>query len=87
MRGRDNDDLIARRGGRRNPNLTVQLSPTSEAAYDWPESAGGEPVLLEAYTFRNIKVIVGLTDLDFDPANPAYHFSNVERVPSQDNSP
>lgn len=46
--------------------------PVHYEAYDWPKEAGGEPVLLEQYTYRNIQLNVGFTDRDFDPANPAY---------------
>ncbi len=30
--------------------------------------------LLESYTYHDIKTNVGLTDADFDPKNPEYHF-------------
>lgn len=46
--------------------------PVHYEAYDWPRESGGKPVLLEQYTYRNIKLNVGFTDRDFDPANPAY---------------
>ena len=48
--------------------------PVRYAAYDWPTSAGGEPQVIEEYTYQNIKVNVGLTDADFDQANPDYAF-------------
>ena len=48
--------------------------PVRYAAYDWPESPGAEPKLLEEYTYYNVKANVGLTDNDFNPANPAYKF-------------
>jgi hypothetical protein len=48
--------------------------PIRYAAWSWPEKPGGEPVLLEAYTYRNIKLNVGLTDKDFDPDNPDYDY-------------
>ena len=48
--------------------------PVKYAAYDWPAEAGGEPLLLEEYTYLDIRLDVGLTDLDFDPANPAYAY-------------
>lgn len=50
--------------------------PIRYAAYSWPEQEGGEPVLEEEYTFTDVKLNVGLTDLDFDPKNPAYNFPN-----------
>jgi hypothetical protein len=48
--------------------------PVRYASWSWPETPGGEPVLEEEYTYRNIKLNVGLTDLDFDPDNPAYNY-------------
>lgn len=48
--------------------------PVRYVAYDWPATPGGEPPLIEEYTYYNIKVNVGLTDLDFDTSNPAYSF-------------
>lgn len=50
--------------------------PVRYAAYDWPSTPGGEPVLMEEYTYVNIDVNVGLTDTDFDPSNPNYHYPN-----------
>ena len=34
----------------------------------------GEPVLEEEYTYTDVRVNVGLTDLEFDPDNPEYDF-------------
>jgi hypothetical protein len=42
--------------------------PVSITSYD----ADGS--LLESYNYRDIKPNVGLTDADFDPTSPAYHF-------------
>ncbi len=50
--------------------------PVRFAAYDWPSSPGGTPQLLEEYTYYNVKVNVGLSDIDFSPENPAYKFPN-----------
>jgi len=50
--------------------------PVRYAAYDWPSTPGGEPVLMEEYTYVNIDVNVGLADTDFDPSNPTYHYPN-----------
>ena len=155
---RNNGDLIARRGGRRSPNMTVQLVPTSPLAmegnrypiteigfqnlakrlievleeeleyndgevkiypnakvdgrkvthfrlthhqrrpnlryhmaevsvddelkipiyyraFDWPLEEGQPPRLLEEYSYKQVKLNVGLTDSDFDLANPEYHFN------------
>ncbi len=48
--------------------------PVRYEAYDWPQEAGGQPVLMEEYTYMNVKVNNGLTDADFDPKNTAYKF-------------
>jgi hypothetical protein len=48
--------------------------PVRYEAYDWPHEAGGEPMLLEEYTYLDLKVNNGFTDFDFDVANPAYQF-------------
>jgi hypothetical protein len=48
--------------------------PVRYAAYNWPEQEGGQGVLIEEYTFRNIQLNVGLTDADFDFHNPHYGF-------------
>jgi hypothetical protein len=56
--------------------------PVYYAAYDWPKEEGGEPLLLEEYSYTRIKLNVGLTDKDFDPANPNYNFSDVEPAPT-----
>ena len=49
--------------------------PIRYEAYDWPQEAGGQPVLLEEYTYMNVKINQGLTDQDFDPKNTAYKFN------------
>ena len=46
--------------------------PVHYEAHDWPKKSDGKPVLLEQYTYRDIKVNVGYTDRDFDPSNPNY---------------
>jgi hypothetical protein len=48
--------------------------PIRFEAYDWPKDAGGQPVLLEEYTYVNIKLNADLTDADFDTRNPKYKF-------------
>lgn len=48
--------------------------PTRYAAYFWPSKPGEPEQLLEAYTYLNIKINVGLTDRDFDSENPNYNF-------------
>jgi hypothetical protein len=48
--------------------------PIRYVSWSWPAKPDGEPVLEEEYTYLNVKVNVGLTDLDFDPDNPHYQF-------------
>jgi hypothetical protein len=48
--------------------------PVRYASYSWPSSPGGEPILEEEYTYRDLKLNVGLTDADFDKDNPEYHY-------------
>ncbi len=46
--------------------------PIRYAAYAWPTVAGEKPPLEESYTYLNIKINNGFTDLDFSADNPAY---------------
>ena len=48
--------------------------PVRYASYDWPSTPGGKPVLMEEYTYINVDLNVGLTDLDFDITNPEYSY-------------
>ena len=51
--------------------------PVRIASYDWP-APGEDPVppqLAERYSYDDLNLDARLTDLDFDPANPAYAFS------------
>jgi len=48
--------------------------PIRYAAYMWPETEGGKPLLLEEYTYVNMKLNVGLKDEDFDDHNKSYGF-------------
>ncbi len=48
--------------------------PIRFEAYDWPKHKGGEPELVEEYTYSDLKTDIGYTDTDFDPANPHYSF-------------
>lgn len=48
--------------------------PLRYEAYDWPSRPGGQMVLVEEYTYANLQLNVGLTERDFDPANPQYNF-------------
>lgn len=48
--------------------------PIRYEAYDWPTEQGGQPQLLEEYTYMNVKLNQGYTDADFDVHNPTYQF-------------
>lgn len=48
--------------------------PIRYAAYGWPDKEGGQPQLLEEYTYLNLKLNVGLGEGEFDPNNPNYKF-------------
>jgi len=48
--------------------------PVRYAAWSWPLEPGGQPQLIEEYTYLNLKLNVGLTDKDFDPDNGNYKF-------------
>jgi hypothetical protein len=50
------------------------MVPVHYEAYDWPKQPGEPPVLLERYTYTDLKLNPGLTDADFDPKNPEYKF-------------
>jgi hypothetical protein len=60
----------------------VRLLPIRYTAYGWPEpssstagaSAMSAAPLLESYTYLDVRTNVGLTESDFDPANPGYQF-------------
>ena len=48
--------------------------PIRYESFDWPRREGESPGLLEIYSYLNLKLNVGLTDLDFDHKNPEYAF-------------
>ena len=48
--------------------------PIRYEAYEWPKEPGGPPMLVEEYTYVNLKLNNGFTDQDFDPKNPNYQF-------------
>ncbi len=48
--------------------------PIRYESYDWPKKEGDEPIMIEAYTYQNLKLNVGLTDKDFDYKNPDYNY-------------
>lgn len=48
--------------------------PIHYEALIWPEEEGGEPQLLERYTYTDIVINPGLSDMDFDITNPDYDY-------------
>ncbi len=48
--------------------------PVRVEQFDWPKAPGGPPVLVEEYTYRDLRLNVGLTDEDFSPQNRKYRF-------------
>lgn len=48
--------------------------PIRYEAYEWPQEQGGQPVLVEEYTYMNLKINNGFTDADFDTHNANYSF-------------
>ena len=48
--------------------------PVRVENWGYPAQPGGKPQLIEEYTYSELKTNVGLTDIDFDRANPAYKF-------------
>jgi outer membrane lipoprotein-sorting protein len=48
--------------------------PIRYESYDWPEKPGGQPILLEEYTYTDVKLNNGFTDMDFSTTNPQYNF-------------
>lgn len=48
--------------------------PVRVENYGFPVAANQNPPLIEEYTYTNIRLNTGLTDADFDQANPKYSF-------------
>ena len=48
--------------------------PIRYVGYLWPKEPGGKPRLDEEYTYLDLKINNGFTDLDFDRENPEYNF-------------
>ncbi len=48
--------------------------PVRFEVYAWPAAAGQPAALAEELNYRNVELNKGLTDQDFDPANPNYTF-------------
>lgn len=48
--------------------------PIRFESYHWPHNDDEDPILLEEYTYHNLKLNVGLTDADFARDHPDYQF-------------
>jgi Protein of unknown function (DUF1571) len=48
--------------------------PVRFEAYDWPDKPGDDPELVEEYAYTDLKLNVGLRDVDFDVSNADYAF-------------
>ena len=48
--------------------------PIRFEAYDWPDRPEAAPELVEEYTYTDLKLNVGLSDIDFDVSNADYAF-------------
>jgi hypothetical protein len=51
-----------------------KLIPVHLSTYDWPPAGQHEPQLIESYTYYDVVLNPGLSDLDFDTKNPEYNF-------------
>ena len=51
--------------------------PIAFRSFIWPDEPGGKPRLLERYYYTDIKINVGLTGADFDPANDSYDYPGL----------
>jgi len=48
--------------------------PTRYESYEWPQDPQGDPVLVEEYTYVDLKFNNGFTDRDFDIRNESYGY-------------
>lgn len=48
--------------------------PVRVENYGWPQQAGGQPLLMEEYTYTQLRTNVGFTDQQFDRRCPDYKF-------------
>ena len=53
--------------------------PVRFEAFLWPYKKNGKPVLVEQYTYVNIKINNGFPDKDFDPQNEKYKFVKASK--------
>ena len=53
--------------------------PIRYDSHDWPPEGEEKPILIEEYTYENLKLNTGLTDRDFDYRNPDYGYTINDR--------
>ena len=58
--------------------------PVRFTTYTWPRATGDRPILVEAYTYTDIRLNPGLTDAEFDVANPSYGFDEQRVMTRKD---
>ncbi|TWT66466.1 hypothetical protein CA85_25610 [Allorhodopirellula solitaria] len=68
--GQEDDFAIAELVLDQPHNLVV-----SYRSFGWPEPGSTERALIESYEYHDLETNVGLTDRDFDTANPEYTFA------------
>jgi hypothetical protein len=59
------------------------MLPIRYESHDWPSEPGGEPRLIEEYTYLDLKLNNGFTDEDFSIRNPEYHFPQPTAKPDR----
>ena len=57
--------------------------PIRYESYDWPSEPGGEPELIEEYSYLDLTLNNGFTDKDFSTLNPDYQFPQSTKQPRQ----
>jgi hypothetical protein len=43
-------------------------------SFGWPDTEGSDPPLIESYFYDDVQTNIGLSEADFDPANPNYNY-------------
>lgn len=81
--------LIEVKHAERNPKYDFHVAqifidkeldlPVRYAAFDWPNPGEESGEIIEEYTYVDLKLNVGLTDLDFDPKNSEYLFERRKK--------
>lgn len=58
--------------------------PIRYASYSWPPKAGDPPLLMEEYTYVDLKLNVGLKSSEFDHTNSKYRFREPKSIDETD---